>query len=257
VIWALLASLAIVAIYLRQDGIAECNDGNRYVSRKPQPYPFHRRFHYWPKRALQVVTILSLVGLGIAMPSWKGAVLLLSLPGAWFCATHPTTVDAPSMLLAVGSSLLEPAHPWAAVLASIASGFIHERGPVFAALYAGSPLLLVGLAGVQWWAKKAAPDRDPLVGQGFVKSLALHRPYNELLDWRLNVLSLRGLPFLAAFYGVSPLAWGMLALAWLSRVVGTDLGRYMFWAAPMLVRELPDVPAWLVMAHALSFRRMA
>jgi hypothetical protein len=67
---------------------------------------------------------------------------------------------------------------------------------------------------------------------------------------------MRGLPLLAAGYGVSPGAWATLAIAWGSRLVGSDLGRFVFWAAPALIRDLPDVPAWMVILHAATFRRM-
>lgn len=234
-----------------------CNDGDRYTSGKAQPSPFHRRWCGWNATALRVVTWLSLVALGALMPGWKGAVLLLTLPGAWFLATHPTTVDAPAMLLALVAALLFPTCPYVAVLLACLSGFIHERGPVFAALYAGSPFLLIGLVAVGWWRRPAPPDADKLVGRpGLIATIQAHRRYTDFLDWRVNLLSLRGLVPLAAYYGVSPLAWLAVLVAFASRLVGTDASRFLFWAAPVLVRELGDVPAWLVLVHACSFRRM-
>lgn len=253
---ALAVSAALVALLVWQDGLNPCNDGDRYTSGKPQPFPFHRRFCGWNPTVLRIASWACLVALGGAMGSWKGAVLLLTLPGAWFIASHATTVDAPSMLLAVLSAMLFREHPYVAVLFSLASGFIHERGPVFAALYAWHPLLLVGLVAVGWWRTPARPDHDQLVGRGLLHALRAHRPYVDFLDWRVNVFALRGVVPLAAFYGVSTSAWLTLAVAWFSRVVGTDACRFAFWAAPILVRELPDVPAWAVLAHAATIRRM-
>jgi hypothetical protein len=201
--------------------------------------------------------------MGALMGTWQGAVLLMTLPGAWFVATHPTTVDAPSMLLALVASLLFPTSPYAAALLACLSGFIHERGPVFACLYtlaggiwAGPLFLLVGLVAVGWWRTPARPDRDELVGRGLLHALKVHRPYVDFLDWKVNLFALRAVPFAAAYYGASPFAWVSLAVAWFSRVVGTDACRYAFWGAPMLIRQLPpDFPAWAVGVHLATFRR--
>lgn len=251
----LLASVACVAVYLWQDGLHDCNDGRRYTSRTAQPYPFHRRFCGWPTRVLQASSLVCLVALGCAMGSWKGALLLLSLPGAWFIATHPTTVDAPAMALAWGSSLLLPSHPVAAVACAVLSGFIHERGPVFAALYAWHPLPLLGVVGVGWWRKAARPDNDALVGHGFIASVRAHKPYNDFLDAKTTALALRGLVPIGAYLGLPAQAWIAMAIAWASRAVGTDFARFMFWSAPLVVAKLPDVPLWMVALHVMTFRR--
>jgi hypothetical protein len=256
-IGALLTSFLVVAAYIWQDGLVSCPDGVRYTSFRRQPYPFHRRFCCWPRDVLIVVSLASLIALGALTGSWKGSLLLLTLPGAWVIATRPTTVDAPAILLAWSASMLFAHHPWLAVLVSCASGVIHERGPVFAALYAWHPLLLVGLIGVQWWRSAAPPDDDFRVGRGFVASLMTHRQDHDWLAREQTLFAARGLPLLAAGYGVSTAAWATLAVAWCTRLVGSDLGRFVFWAGPILVRDLPDVPAWMVMAHAITFRRMA
>ena len=247
----------MVAACIWNDGINDCNDGERYTSDKPQPYPFHRRWCSWPKKWLTYTSIGSLVMLGWLMDDWKHALVFCTLPGFWFAATHPTTVDAPAMLLALLAALLFPIQPWVACLLACLSGVIHERGPVFAALYAWHPLLLVGLVAVGWWRKAAPPDGDALVGRGLLQSLTLHKPFHDWLGTDQNVFALRGLPLMAAYFGESPQAWAALAVAWCSRLVGTDLGRFAFWAAPIMVRELPDFPAWMAMTHAVTFKRMA
>jgi len=86
--------------------------------------------------------------------------------------------------------------------------------------------------------------------------MSVCKPYNDWLASPSNVLALRGLPFMAAYYGESAQAWITLGVAWVSRLIGTDLARFAFWAAPVMVRELPDVPAWMVLLHATTFRRM-
>ncbi len=256
VAWAGLVSFAAVMLFVWQDGENICNDGERYTSNKPQPYPFHRRWCGWPKRLLQFTSVASLTALGALMGDWKHALLLASLPGFWFCAVHLTCVDAPSMLLGFVAALLWPHAPYQAAMCACLAGFIHERGPVFAALYAGSPVLLVGLVAVGWWRRPALADRDQLVGRGLIHSIRAHKPYTDWLDWKVNALSLRGVPLLAAFYGASPQAWLSLAVAWASRLVGTDGARFLFWGAPILIRELPDFPTWMLALHLYTFRRM-
>lgn len=257
--WAGLVSLVCVAMHLWQDGENRCNDGDRYTSGLPQPSPFHRRWCGWPRPILQLASLVSLVALGALMGTWKHALLFCTLPGFWFCAVHLTCVDAPAMLLAVSAACLAPSHPYAACLLSCLSGFVHERGPVFAALYSASPLLLVGLVAVGWWRAPVPVDRkDPFVAkQGLLDAIKAHRPYTDWLDWKLNALSLRGVLFMSAYYGAPPHAWLSLAVAWASRLVGTDGARFIFWGAPILIRTLPeDLPMWMVAAHAITFRRM-
>lgn len=253
--FALLASLVCVAAIAWQDGTHDSNDGNRYTSGKPQPTPFHRRFCGWNKRVIQAVSLGSMVALGMCMGDWKRAVLLLTLPGAWFCITHPTTTDALCMLLGWLSSLLMPEHAPFAVLLSCLAGFVHERGPVFAALYAWHPLPLLGLVCVGWWRKPAGQDHDRLVGHGIWEQVKAHRPYVDLLDGKMVALGYRAALPIAAWWGTSPRAWAAVALAFGSRVMGTDTCRYLFWAAPPLIADSHDVPLWVLAAHLVTFRR--
>lgn len=254
-ILALLASLACVGTIAWQDGLHDSNDGNRYTSGKPQPAPFHRRWCGWNKRALQVASLASMVGLGVAMGDWKRAVLLLTLPGAWFCVTHPTTTDSVCMLLGWVGALLFPAHPFVSVGLSCMAGFVHERGPVFAALYAWHPLPLIGLACVGWWRKPAGRDHDQLVGLGLWAQAKAHRPYVDLLDGKMLGVGYRAALGVAAWWGCSPRAWVALLVAHGSRIMGTDTCRYLFWAAPPLIADSHEAPLWVLAVHLVSFRR--
>jgi hypothetical protein len=187
----------------------------------------------------------------------KHALLFVSLPGFWFCAVHLTCVDSVAMVLALGASLVFHQSPAGAVALAVASGFVHERGPVFAALYAGHPLLLLGLVGVGWWRRAAAADENRNVGRGLVPSIFAHKPYTDWLDWKVTLMSARGVPLLAAYYGAGPKAWLALGVAWASRLVGTDGARFIMWGTPLLIRELPaELPWWAVALHVMTFRRM-
>ncbi len=254
---ALLATAALLGVYLWQDGIRDCPDGKRYTSGIAQPYPFHRRWCGWSERALVITSLGSLLALGALMGDWKHALVFGSLPGFWLVATRPTSVDGPAMLLALSASLLWSVSPYAAIACSCLAGFIHERGPVFAALYAWNPILLVGLVAVGWWRKPAEADGDIRVGRGLRWALHIHRQDHDWLSWEQTLFALRGLPLFAAGYGATPGAWMTLGFAWASRLVGSDLGRFAFWGAPILVRDLPELPVWMVLLHTVTFRRMA
>jgi hypothetical protein len=87
-------------------------------------------------------------------------------------------------------------------------------------------------------------------------SIKAHKPYTDWLDMRTHALSLRGVWFMAAWFGCSLQAACTIGVAVASRLVGTDGCRFMFWCAPLVIRQLPeDVPMWMVAAHVLTFRR--
>ncbi len=261
-IFAALVGVAAVLAFVLQDGINGCQDGARYTSGTAQPSPFHRRFHAWPASLLTVATWLSLFLLASTLGSWQRAALFASLPGVWMCVVMPTTVDLPAMALAFSSSLLCATHPvWAAVL-SLLAGAIHERGPCFAALYAWSPIPLIGLLAVQWWAKKAPANHaspelaDRLVGHtSLVDTWLAHKPHVDLLNDGGLVWAMRGVVPLAAWLGAPLHAWLALGLAFASRLIATDTARSLMWAAPILLRDL-DPPAWAVALHVMTFRRV-
>ncbi len=258
VIFAALTSLAILLLMLWQDGVSDCNDGKRYTSCAPQPTPFHRRLHNWPRRVLMAATWLSAIAIGASLGSWQRALMFATLPGVWFCITRPTTVDMPCMALAWGSSMAwaRGMHPLAIAL-SCASGCMHERGPVFAALYSLSPVPLVGLVAVQWWAKAAPPDDDKLVGLVGIRAvLKAHKPYTDYLVWKQWLLPTRALVPLAAWSSVPPAAWLAFGVAQASRVMGTDNSRFVMWGTPPLLMAIDRCPPWVLALHAMTFVRV-
>lgn len=260
-----LVSVVALAIYVWQDGVNRCQDGDRYTSGVRQPTPFHRRFCLWPPRLLMVTTWLSFIALSGLLGSWKSSLIFCTLPGVAFCASRPTTVDAPAMLLAWGSSIVLSTHPSLAICMALAGGLFHERAPVFAALYAWSPVPLLGLVvplllGLR---KPAAPNRasgelaDQLVGHGTLGALVAHHDYVDLLSQTGLVWALRGLPLMAAHLGATPAAWASLAVAFASRISGTDTTRFLMWAAPPLCAGMGHAPEWMLVAHVVTFRRAA
>lgn len=257
--WALSGALALVvlAVMVWQDNIHDCPDGRRYTSKKPQPTPFHRRWCGWSRKALILSSFAGIVFVAATLGAWWQALLFVTLPGVWFCATRPTTVDAPSMALAWGSSLLFPSHPVLACGLSAASGFIHERGPVFAALYAWSPLPLVGLVASGWWRKPWPKDADPFVGLPSLReTIRAHKRMQDWLSWGSYVMATRGVIPIAALVGVPLSAWSALVVATASRLVATDNSRIVLWGCPAMIAAMHGVPHWAVAVHVLSFVRM-
>lgn len=256
-ILSLAVSVLVVALYLWQDGAHGCPDGTRYTSKKAQPTPFHRRWCGWNAKVLTGASLLGLVFVSSMLGSWWQAALFVTLPGAWFIATRPTTVDGPSMALAWGSALLFPRYPYAAVALSACSGFVHERGPVFAALYSWSPWPLLGLVASGWWRKPAPRDSDPWVGHAkFLEVVSVHRKAQDWLDFKAYAFATRGLIPIAALCGAPPSAWAAMAVATASRVVATDNSRIVIWGAPALIVALRDVPQWAIAVHCMTFIRM-
>lgn len=264
-IWAAIAAVAVLGLYVHQDGIHRCQDGDRYTSGKLQPHPFHRRICSWPPRVLMVVSWASFIAIATLLGGWRASLLFMTLPGVWFCVTHPTTVDGPSMLLAWLSSLAwAHGHPWVSVLCSCVAGLVHERAPMFAALYAWHWMPLVGLVvpllrGLREPARPnhASPElADRLVGHGTWGAIWAHKDYIDMMGDSGLVWSLRGLPAIAALVGAGPSAWASLVAAYLSRIIGTDTSRYMLWAAPPLCAGMVDAPVWMLALHVMTFRRV-
>lgn len=252
-----IVAAVVLAMMVWQDGVNECNDGRRYTSGKSQPTPFHRRWCGWPRKLLIACSYLGVVFVAATLGSWWQSLMFVTLPGVWFVVTRPTTVDAPAMAMAWAGALVFPHNHWAAVMLSMASGFIHERGPVFAALYAWHPLLLLGLVSVGWWRKSAPFDGDKFVGLPSLRdTIRVHKSTQDWLNWKSWLFATRGLIPIAALVGVPLSAWAALAVASASRIIATDNSRIVLWGAPALIVAMHDVPQWAVALHALTFVRM-
>jgi hypothetical protein len=256
-------SAAVIAIYIWQDGFHQCPDGWRYTSKSPQPTPFNRRFCRWNPRLLTLVSLASWVLVSSTLGGWERALMFVTLPSVWLCATRPTTVDGPAIACSwVSSLLLGRGYVAPSILVATIGGMIHERSPVFAALYSLSPLPLLGLLGTLLIRKPATPkpyqgpganDADLFVGhESLIRTIRAHKPRQDLLSWEAMVWSLRGVPLLAC----TPVGWISLAVSFASRLVATDTARCMVWAAPPILAAAPNVPWWFVAMHVMTFRRM-
>ena len=252
-------------------------DGRRYAlmgKGERQPLPFHLR---WLVPAvchdreaawivLNLASILAVVlGTGY-LALWHGAtlaqacvaaLLMAGMPSLRFAWAAPVLVDMPALAVALGAALLWPLEPYAAVAVALLAGAISEKAPVWAAVFALSPWLLLGLvAPLLRWALIRAPKpspHDPL-------AVTLEHPIQAALEyhrgrWRDPLLMLT--PWgvcLVALLAPSPWLWLALAVGYAQLLLATDSVRLYQQAAPvacvsaaLLIPDAWAIPA--VVAH--------
>ena len=83
-------------------------------------------------------------GLSLEQAAVAG-LLLLGLPSIRFLRIVPVLTDAAGMAFALGAAVLWPIEPLAALAVVVLGAGVSEKVPVFAAVFAWSPLLLAGL----------------------------------------------------------------------------------------------------------------
>lgn len=189
-------------------------------------------------------------------------VLCLSLAGVWGPhVVRPVGVDLPGLAVAVVAVAALEAGWWplAIVLILIAAS-IKESMPVWAALWAWHPILLVGLVVPLIVSLIRRPALDPVTAQPVLKAIHDH-PVRTAFEhhagkWRDPRMVAQWGACLAAFYEPSVRVAAVTVVAYLQLFVATDTYRLVHTAAgPALafaaVQVLP-VP-WLLLACAASF----
>lgn len=141
-------------------------DGQRYLRMAQghrEPIPFDLRWLLpWlcgeSKRRWVAVNVMSiaaaaLLTAGLALQHGAtpiGAVvamlLLAGLPWIRFCWFAPVLNDMPALALSLGAAVLWPVEPLAAIPVALLAGAVSEKAPIWAAIFAFSPWLLIGLA---------------------------------------------------------------------------------------------------------------
>ncbi len=224
-------------------------DSIRYLNANP-PSPFHLR-PLLPGicgTSGRLWRIATYVGIGLTLAStwaivggWQGiaaALILAALPSVRFNAQHPVLVDAAALGLATTSAALW-VHGYtlpALAVAAIAAA-AKETAPVFAALFAWTPVLLLALLVPAAIASLRTPGPDPLNDQHHAWILAhpiqasrkYHRRY--LLDANPTLLTPWGGAITALAAPSLQLA-ATLAAAYAQLVIATDTVRLYQWAAP-------------------------
>lgn len=245
-------------------------DGIRYfaASERRVARPFHYR---WLIPTLcgrsetnwRAVRTVSLLGLPAAAfwyggTGWRGlfvAALATGCAGIWkFAWDHPVLVDAPALTLAVVSAGAAVHHWWwLCVITACLAGMTKETSPLFAALFAWSPLPLIGFLPVCVRAvMRSGPDvldeeNAWILAHPFRASRKYHAgfpPAAWILPWGVCLMGL-GHP-----------SWqlaAVLAAAYAQCVVATDTVRLYQWAYPMLAVAASQTvdPRWFLPLIAL------
>lgn len=235
-------------------------DGYRYLAQNP-PRPFvwrwllpavtrrnPRRFAYLTRAHLVALPFVA----AWWASDWRLAVFVFGCAGVVSIGWRlPVLVDVPAQVWALIAATACERGWWPlAIAAALIAGAISERAPIFAALWAWSPIPLLGIIAAGWW-RKPGPDvldeRNAwILAHPFRAAWDSHRqeePWAWVLPWGAGLLAF-GAPTwqLAATCAV---AYAMCAIA-------TDTVRLYQWAWPVVgvaaLGVLDGVPAgWLVL----------
>ncbi len=239
----------------------ELADGNAVPSpfgrRWLLPLTLRRRIQDWAIFQLLCATALGFLS-ATYVNDWRAAWFLMLLPGiTWVHAKCPMLVDLPAMTFALAASVL-----WAkgyVALAMIAvgiAGAMKETAPVFGALYAGTPWLLVGLVCVNWRAK-SSPTDDPWSGKSvltLLRNVRQLRPFNWREREQLMSFGTLGVLFFlgAGWNTLTALALFSSGVALLQCMIAYDRVRLLHWSAISLLPVILHAPdPWLTLGMAL------
>lgn len=242
-------------------------DGCRYLAMaegRRVARPFHYRFalpavcgpwpEYWRAVQLGAVGLVAVAGAWYGGFGWRGlfvAVFVFGCAGVIrFNLEHPVLVDLPAIAIALCAAAAWQDGLWpAAVLLVLVAGSVKETSPVFAALWAWSPLLLVGLiVPAVRHLMRAGPDvldaeNRWILDHPFAASRKYHAglwsPLVWIWPWGVGLVALADL---------SPQLVATVAVAYAQCAMATDSVRLYQWAWPVVaVAAAGAVPAaWLV-----------
>lgn len=233
-------------------------DGVRYLALaggERVPRPFHFRWlapsllgtdeERW-RRAL-IPTSIALALSGVQYAGWI-ALAAVGLTGLRINWRLPVLVDLHAMSWALIAANVARYDVRVAVCCALIAGCVKETSPVFAALYAWNPWLLLALAApavrALW---KPGPDPLEQIAPGSLAVRALTHPIlaareahaGRWFDPRLWVLPWGGL--LAGFYAPTWQVGATLAAAYGQCLIATDTIRLYVWAWPALAAHAGDV----------------
>lgn len=161
------------------------------------------------------------------------ALLMAGLPTMQFWLKTPVLTDAPAMVFALAAAILP--WPWNLVTA-VVGGFARETVPLFAALYAWNPVLLLALVPIGIYAKFAPVGADQLGREAWLAHPFRIAQNYKSGQWRNPLLMLT--PWgagLACLWFVSEQLVAVLAVAYAQLLVATDAARLYVWAAPVVL----------------------
>lgn len=240
-------------------------DGARYwtMTERRVARPFHLRWLQpflcrQDERRWKALTWGSVAAIGVltaiyTKSPWMACVAFL--PGLTFSVRHPVLVDAFGMALALGAALMLPICWPVAIVLALLAGCTRETAPIFAAVYAWNPLLLVGLVpvGVRRLMRSGPDVLDPknawILKHPIQASMEFHA--GRWTDAQLMVLPWGGL--LAGITAFTTQTLVAVGLGYSQLLVATDAVRLYQWAAPVLaLAAVAAVPAWALPIVALT-----
>lgn len=237
-------------------------DGARYLSPNP-PRPFTMRWALplicrrseirW-KTATYLGIAITAVSIWSIIRGWQGvaaACLFLALPSVRFNATHPVLVDAMALGLAtLSAALWVNGLPIPALICALIAGATKESAPIFAALFAWTPWLLVAMIIPAATYLIRRPGPDPLGGHHawlLAHPIQASREYHDrwLRDLDPRLLAPWGATVVALAYP-TPQLFATLAAAYAQITVATDTVRLYQWAAPVvcIAATMATPPLW-------------
>ncbi len=233
-------------------------DGRRYLEMGAgvaQPMPFHlrallpticganRNRWAWANlfgaagSTLLIVALATLSGATMGQGILAGGLFLL-LPWVRFCFGAPVLVDMPALALSLLSAVLFlGGYLYLAVFAVSIAAMASEKAPVWAALFAWHPVLLVGLLIPVLERLTSTPGRD---APGRPDAEVLTNPVHSAMKWhRGKWLDPRVmlLPWGACLLAVANPSWqlcAVVAVAYAQLLVATDSVRLYQQAAPIV-----------------------
>ncbi|MEO8548769.1 MAG: hypothetical protein ABI678_02305 [Kofleriaceae bacterium] len=256
-------------------------DGQIYLSAGrglDVPRPFSRRWllptllgdrilRWEVVSSLAMIMSGPLVALYVGGAPWQrisACCLFLGCPGIFrMNAACPVHVDPAGFALAMCAALASPTHHWLAMALAVVAGGCVERAPVFAAIFAHDPSLLVGLIAPTWF-KRSAPATDPWLVDPLGYALRHHA--REWLSWREMLLPWGMLAILFPLGAGLDLATLVAALGLLvgygQMLIATDRARLYQWAAPAVIAVAvrgfpsPSVAFLIVLIHLFNPYRL-
>lgn len=225
-------------------------------------------FTSWP--VLAAGAFVWAVGMGA---TWQAAAaaaaFLVALPGVWGPhSVRPVGVDLPTMAVAIwAAAAFAHGIPVLGVVLVLIAAMCSEKAPAMVALWAWTPLALVGLlaVAVAWFVCR--PAMDEVTAHPVLKRVHDH-PFTTAMEHRQQQGGWRNAWLMVAPWGVTlaallnPSPWLIAAVvvAYAQLLVATDVVRlYQAVAGPVVCLAAAQVipPQWLLLAvvvHAVWWR---
>jgi hypothetical protein len=233
-------------------------DGGRYLSMgrgNREPLPFHLRWllpwlcRHHTRRWL-VASSLGYVGVvcltavlalqhgATQTQAIVAAALVAGLPALRFMCFAPVLVDMPGVALALAAAVLWPVEPLASIAVVFVAATVSEKAPILAAIFALSPILLVGLAAplIRLLAfRRGAIDPRDALGWTLAHPFKAGRK-GHAGKWRDPRLMLMPWGACLVVLAAAPSLWLVLALlaGYSQLLVATDTVRLYQTAAPVV-----------------------